>query len=100
MIKPKPLRVMVVDDTVLYRKIVSDALATIAGVEVVGNFIELNCYPIDLAGYKWLWIFMAISMGQVKNTIADLCCRAIGLQIRQDCGHNCIGTVGTYSQVY
>ena len=31
-----PLRVMVVDDTVLYRKIVSDALAKIPGVEVVG----------------------------------------------------------------
>ncbi len=33
----KPLRVMVVDDTVLYRKIVSDALAILPGVEVVGS---------------------------------------------------------------
>jgi two-component system chemotaxis response regulator CheB len=37
MINRQPLRVMVVDDTVLYRKIVSDALATIPGVEVVGS---------------------------------------------------------------
>ena len=32
-----PLRVLVVDDTVLYRKIVSDVLAEIPGVEVVGS---------------------------------------------------------------
>ena len=37
MINRKPLRVMVVDDTVLYRKIVSDALATLPGVEVGGS---------------------------------------------------------------
>ncbi len=32
-----PLRVLVVDDTVVYRKIVSDVLAEIPGVEVVGT---------------------------------------------------------------
>jgi two-component system chemotaxis response regulator CheB len=37
MIARKPLRVMVVDDTVLYRKIVSDALSTLPDVEVVGS---------------------------------------------------------------
>lgn len=37
MIHPRPLRVMVVDDTVLYRKIVGDALAELPGVEVVGS---------------------------------------------------------------
>jgi two-component system chemotaxis response regulator CheB len=37
MMSRKPLRVLVVDDTVLYRKIVSDALATIPDVEVVGS---------------------------------------------------------------
>jgi two-component system chemotaxis response regulator CheB len=37
MMNRKPLRVMVVDDTVLYRKIVSDALSTLPGVEVVGS---------------------------------------------------------------
>ena len=36
-INTKPLRVMVVDDTVLYRKIVSDVLSAIPGVEVVGS---------------------------------------------------------------
>jgi two-component system chemotaxis response regulator CheB len=33
----RPLRVLVVDDTVTYRRIVSDVLATIPGVEVVGS---------------------------------------------------------------
>lgn len=33
----KPLRVLVVDDTVLYRKIISDILSEIPGVEVVGT---------------------------------------------------------------
>jgi two-component system, chemotaxis family, protein-glutamate methylesterase/glutaminase len=37
MINRQPLRVLVVDDTVLYRKIVSDVLAAIPGVEVVGS---------------------------------------------------------------
>lgn len=37
MIDRKPLRAMVVDDTVLYRKIVSDALSTMTDVEVVGS---------------------------------------------------------------
>ena len=32
----QPLRVLVVDDTVIYRKIVSDILGEIPGVEVVG----------------------------------------------------------------
>jgi two-component system, chemotaxis family, protein-glutamate methylesterase/glutaminase len=34
---PNPLKVMVVDDTVVYRKIVSDVIAEIPGVEVVGT---------------------------------------------------------------
>ena len=37
MMNCKPLRVLVVDDTVLYRKIVSDVLAKIPEVEVVGS---------------------------------------------------------------
>jgi two-component system chemotaxis response regulator CheB len=37
MISRKPLRVLVVDDTVLYRKIVSDVLSSIPDVEVVGS---------------------------------------------------------------
>ena len=37
MVSRKPLRVLVVDDTVLYRKIVSDVLAAIPDVEVVGS---------------------------------------------------------------
>ena len=32
-----PLKVLVVDDTVVYRKIVSDVLAELPGVEVVGS---------------------------------------------------------------
>ena len=37
MLKPHPLKVLVVDDTVVYRKIVSDVVAEIPGVEVVGS---------------------------------------------------------------
>jgi len=37
MINDKCLRVLVVDDTVVYRKIVSDALDEMPGVEVVGT---------------------------------------------------------------
>jgi len=33
----KPLRVLVIDDTVLYRKIISDILGEIPGIEVVGT---------------------------------------------------------------
>ena len=33
----KPLRILVVDDTILYRKIVSDVLGALPGVEVVGS---------------------------------------------------------------
>jgi len=36
-VNTKSLRVLVVDDTVLYRKIVSDVLSTIPGVDVVGS---------------------------------------------------------------
>ena len=34
---PKPLKVLVVDDTVLYRKVISDILSLFPGVEVVGT---------------------------------------------------------------
>ena len=37
MLNDKPLRVVVVDDTVVYRKIVSDVLVELPGVEVVGT---------------------------------------------------------------
>lgn len=37
MLPSKPIKVMVVDDTVVYRKIVSDVLCEIPGVEVVGT---------------------------------------------------------------
>ncbi len=33
---PPPVRVLVIDDTVVYRKLLSDVLADIPGVEVVG----------------------------------------------------------------
>ena len=32
-----PIRVLIVDDTITYRKIVSDVLANLPGVEVVGT---------------------------------------------------------------
>ena len=35
-----PLRVLVVDDTAIYRKIVSDILRELPGVEVVGTAVD------------------------------------------------------------
>ena len=37
MINTTPLKIMVVDDTVVYRKIVSDVIAEIPGAEIVGS---------------------------------------------------------------
>ncbi len=37
MINPRDIRVLVVDDTVTYRRIVSDSLSTIPGISVVGS---------------------------------------------------------------
>ena len=36
MAEDRPLRILVVDDTVIFRKAVSDILAELSGVEVVG----------------------------------------------------------------
>lgn len=37
MINDRPIRVLIVDDTIVYRKIVSDVLSDLPGVEVVGS---------------------------------------------------------------
>ena len=70
-----------------------------AAAEVVGDVIKLERYPINLTWYQRLWEFMALTMGEVENAVAHLGGRAIGLHVRQHCGHNCIGTIGTDGQL-
>jgi hypothetical protein len=41
-VNDEPIRVLVVDDTVVYRRAVSDLLAGIAGIEVVGTAANGN----------------------------------------------------------
>ena len=67
MINPKPLRVMVVDDTVLYRKIVSDALSTIAGVEVVGSAHNGKAAITKLASLKPDLLTLDIEMPEMNG---------------------------------
>ncbi|VTR66165.1 Chemotaxis response regulator protein-glutamate methylesterase [Desulfosarcina cetonica] len=63
----KPLRVLVVDDTVLYRKIVSDVLATIPGVEVVGSAHNGKAAVNKLASLKPDLLTLDIEMPEMNG---------------------------------
>lgn len=67
MINRQPLRVMVVDDTVLYRKIVSDALATLPGVEVVGSAHNGKAAITKLASLKPDLLTLDIEMPEMNG---------------------------------
>ena len=67
MIHRQPLRVMVVDDTVLYRKIVSDALATLPGVEVVGSAHNGKAAITKLASLKPDLLTLDIEMPEMNG---------------------------------
>jgi two-component system chemotaxis response regulator CheB len=67
MMHRQPLRVMVVDDTVLYRKIVSDALATIPGVEVVGSAHNGKAAITKLASLKPDLLTLDIEMPEMNG---------------------------------
>jgi len=67
MIHSKPLRVMVVDDTVLYRKIVSDVLAVIPGVQVVGSAHNGKAAVSKLASLKPDLITLDIEMPEMNG---------------------------------
>ena len=67
MINSKPLRVMVVDDTVLYRKIVSDMLAALPGVEVVGSAHNGKTAISKLASLKPDLLTLDIEMPEMNG---------------------------------
>jgi len=67
MISRKPLRVLVVDDTVLYRKIVSDALATLPNVEVVGSAHNGKAAISKLASLKPDLLTLDIEMPEMNG---------------------------------
>ena len=62
-----PLRVLVVDDTVLYRKIVSDVLAAIPGVEVVGSAHNGKAAVTKLASLKPDLLTLDIEMPEMNG---------------------------------
>ena len=67
MMNRKPLRVMVVDDTVLYRKIVSDTLAALPGVEVVGTAHNGKAAIAKLATLKPDLLTLDIEMPEMNG---------------------------------
>jgi two-component system chemotaxis response regulator CheB len=67
MIDRQPLRVMVVDDTVLYRKIVSDVLASLPDVEVVGSAHNGKAAVTKLATLKPDLLTLDIEMPEMNG---------------------------------
>jgi two-component system chemotaxis response regulator CheB len=62
-----PLRVLVVDDTVVYRKTVSDVLAEIPGVEVVGTANNGRIAMMKIASLKPDLITLDIEMPEMNG---------------------------------
>ncbi|MCP3951016.1 MAG: response regulator, partial [Desulfobacterales bacterium] len=62
MTNDKLLKVLVVDDTVIYRKIVSDILAGIPGVEVVGSAHNGKAALVKIAAFKPDLLILDIEM--------------------------------------
>jgi two-component system, chemotaxis family, protein-glutamate methylesterase/glutaminase len=67
MMNRNPLRVMVVDDTVLYRKIVSDALTRLPDVEVVGSAHNGKAAIAKLASLKPDLLTLDIEMPEMNG---------------------------------
>jgi two-component system chemotaxis response regulator CheB len=63
----KPLRVLVVDDTILYRKIVSDVIAALPGVEVVGSAHNGKAAIAKLASLKPDLLTLDIEMPEMSG---------------------------------
>lgn len=62
-----PLRVMIVDDTIVYRKIVSDVLAKIPGVEIVGTANNGKIAMSRIASLKPDLITLDIEMPEMNG---------------------------------
>jgi len=62
-----PLRVLVVDDTAIYRKVVSDILRTIDGVEVVGTAVNGQFALEKIAAVKPDLVTLDLEMPQLNG---------------------------------
>lgn len=62
-----PLRILVVDDTAIYRKIVSDILRTLPGVEVVGTAIDGKLALEKIAELKPDLVTLDLEMPQLTG---------------------------------
>ncbi len=62
-----PLRVLVVDDTIVYRKIISDVIATIPGVQVVGSAHNGKAAMIKIAALKPDLLTLDIEMPEMNG---------------------------------
>ena len=67
MLNPTALKVLIVDDTVLYRKIVSDVLAEIPEVEVVGTAHNGKAALAKIASLKPDLITLDIEMPEMNG---------------------------------
>ncbi|MEA1868384.1 MAG: chemotaxis response regulator protein-glutamate methylesterase [Thermodesulfobacteriota bacterium] len=67
MTNDKSLRVLVVDDTVVYRKIISDALAELPGVEVVGAAYNGKAAMLKIASLKPDLLTLDIEMPEMNG---------------------------------
>jgi two-component system, chemotaxis family, protein-glutamate methylesterase/glutaminase len=67
MTNENPLRVLVVDDTVIYRKIVSDVLAEVPGVEVVGTAFNGKSAMARIASLKPDLLTLDIEMPEMNG---------------------------------
>ena len=67
MTNDKSLRVLVVDDTVVYRKIISDALAELPGVELVGTAHNGKAAMLKIASLKPDLLTLDIEMPEMNG---------------------------------
>jgi two-component system chemotaxis response regulator CheB len=67
MTNDKPLRVLVVDDTVVYRKILSDIIAELPGVELVGTAHNGKAAMLKIASLKPDLLTLDIEMPEMNG---------------------------------
>lgn len=67
MIKDRPLRVLIVDDTIVYRKIVNDVLSGLPNVEVVGSAHNGKAAITKIASLKPDLLTLDIEMPEING---------------------------------
>ncbi len=84
MLKKSPLKVLIVDDTVLYRKIIGDVLAQLPGVQVVGsahngkaaltkiNSLKPDLLTLDIEMPEINGIEVLIQLQKMKNPVGAI----------------------------